>query len=198
MKLYYSPGACSMSPHIIANEAGIPLELVRVDIHAHKTESGEDFYKINPKGYVPALQLDDGRLLTEGPVVAQYLADLKPESHLLPTGGYERYKVLEWLSFTNSEIHKSFEPLFNDGIDAEKAEAVAKIEKRFDYVSAELGANDFLTGATFTAADAYMFVMTTWAHHMKIDMPANFHGFFARISKRPAVHAAMKEEGLIK
>jgi glutathione S-transferase len=198
MKLYYSPGACSLSPHIVANEAGIPLELVRVDIHTHKTETGEDFYKINPKGYVPALQLDEGYILTEGPVVVQYLADLKPGSHLIPASGYARYKVLEWLAFINSEIHKNFEPLFGTATDAEKKEAKEKIMMRFDYVSGELGTHDFLTGDNFTAADAYLFVITTWAHHLKIDMPANFHAFFARVSKRPAVHAAMKEEGLVK
>jgi glutathione S-transferase len=198
MKLYYSPGACSLSPHIVANEAGIPLELVWVDIHTHKTETGEDFYKINPKGYVPALQLDEGYILTEGPVVVQYLADLKPGSCLIPASGYARYKVLEWLAFINSEIHKNFEPLFGTATDVEKKEAKEKIMMRFGCVSGALGTHDFLTGDNFTAADAYLFVITTWAHHLKIDMPANFHAFFSRISKRPAVHAAMKEEGLVK
>jgi glutathione S-transferase len=199
MKLYYSPGACSLAPHIIANEAGVSLELVKVDIHGgHKTESGEDFYKINPKGYVPALMLDDGTLLTEGPAVQLYVADLKPDAKLVPASGVARYKMIEWLCFINSEIHRAFEPLFGDASAEEKAESAAKIKTRFDYVSGQLDGKQFLTGDTFTAADAYLFVMTTWAHHMKVEMPANFHDFFVRISKRPAVHQAMKEEGLVK
>ncbi|MGZ5922871.1 MAG: glutathione S-transferase N-terminal domain-containing protein, partial [Rhizomicrobium sp.] len=117
MKLYYSPGACSLSPHIVASEAGIPLELVKVDLKAHTLESGEDFYKINPKGYVPALQLDDGNMLTEGPAIVQYLGDLKPDSKLIPQSGFGRYKVAEWLTFINGEIHKSFAPLFANAAD---------------------------------------------------------------------------------
>jgi glutathione S-transferase len=198
MKLYYSPGACSLSPHIIALEAGIPLELVKVDIKAHKTEAGEDFYKIDPKGYVPALQIDDGRILTEGPAVDQYLADMKPQSGLIPASGFARYKVIEWLGFINSEIHRNFEPLFGSASDEAKKDAIAKIKKRFDYVNGELEGKQFLTGDTFTAADAYLFVMMTWAHHMKLDPPSNFHAFFTRVSQRPAVHQAMKEEGLVK
>ena len=200
MKLYYSPGACSLAPHIIANEAGIQLELVKVDIHGtHQTESGADFYAINPKGYVPTLALDDGAILTEGPAVQLYLADLKPESGLAPASGFARYKLLEWLCFINSEIHRAFEPLFDPkAAEIEKADAATQILTRFDYVKDQLGANDFLLGDTFTAADAYLFVMTTWAHHLKIEMPPNFHDFFVRISKRPAVRQAMKEEGLVK
>jgi glutathione S-transferase len=198
MKLYYSPGACSLSPHIIALEAGIPLELVKVDTKTHKTESGEDFYKINPKGYVPALQLDSGTILTEGPAIDQYLADSKPGAHLLPASGEDRYKVISWLGFINSEIHKSFSPLFGGGSDEAKASAKASIVKRFDYVNGELAGKAFLTGDTFTVADAYLFVMTTWAHHVRIDLPPNLRGFFAEVSKRPAVHQAMKDEGLVK
>src|ERR1700743_2152444 len=193
MKLYYSPGACSLAPHIIANEAVVALELVKVDIHgAHKTESGADFYAINPKGYVPVLQFDDGSILTEGPAVQLYVADLKPESGLAPQSGMARYKLLEWLCFINSEIHRAFEPLFDpSSAEVEKTDAKAKILSRFDYVKDQLGTKNFLTGDPFTAADAYLFVMTTWAHHLKIDMPENFHAFFARVSKRPAVHQAM-------
>lgn len=199
MKLYYSPGACSLAPHIVANEAGIPLELVKVDIKAHKLEDGGDYYAVNPKGYVPALQTDDGHMITEGPAIDQYLADLKPDAHLLPASGFARYNVIGWLTFINGEIHKNFSPLFNPTSSGEaKTNAKANIVKRFAYVSGELGEKPFLTGDTFTVADAYLFVMTTWAHHMKIDMPANFHAFFARVSKRPAVHAAMKDEGLVK
>lgn len=199
MKLYYSPGACSLSPHIVASEAGIPLELEKVDLKAHKTASGEDYYAINPKGYVPALKLDDGNFLTEGPAIVQYLADQKPDSHLIPANGtFGRYKVIEWLTFINSEIHKSFGPLFGNASDDVKAEAKAKIAKRFDYVNGELAGKQYLTGDQFTVADAYMFVMLTWAHHMKIDLPANLHAFFGRVSQRPKVHQAMKEEGLVK
>lgn len=198
MKLYYSPGACSLSPHIVANEAGIPLELVKVDLKTHKLESGEDYYKINPKGYVPALQLDDGRLLSEGPAIVQYLGDLKPESKLIPQAGFDRYKVVEWLAFISGEIHKNFSALFGDASDDVKADAKAKIVKRFDYVNGELSGKQFLTGDTFTVADAYLFVMTTWAHHMKIALPENLCKFFQHVSQRPAVFAAMKEEGLVK
>jgi len=198
MKLYYSPGACSLSPHIVANEAGIPLELVKVDLKAHTLEGGEDFYKINPKGYVPALQLDDGNMLTEGPAIVQYLGDLKPQSKLIPQSGFDRYKVAEWLTFINGEIHKNFGVLFGDASDDLKADAKTKIVKRFDYVNGELAGKQFLTGDTFTVADAYLFVMTTWAHHMKIALPENLRKFFQRVSQRPAVQAAMKEEGLVK
>ena len=199
MKLYYSPGACSLSPHIVATEAGIPLTLERVDIKTHKTEHGEDFYAINPKGYVPALQLDDGHLLTEGPAIVQYLADLKPESHLAPPNGtFERYKLQEWLTFINSEIHKSFSPLFGPASDEAKNEAKFKVMKRLEYVNGEFHGKPFLLGDTFTAADAYLFVMLTWAHHLKIALPHNLAEFFGRVAQRPKVHQAMKEEGLVK
>lgn len=199
MKLYYSPGACSLSPHIVASEAGIPLELEKVDLKTHKTESGEDFYQINPKGYVPALKLDDGQMLTEGPAIVQYLADQKPASHLAPAEGtFERYKLYEWLTFINSEIHKNFSPLFGPGPDAVKEEAKAKVMLRFDYVNGQFNGKPFLLGDTFTAADAYLFVMLTWAHHMKIALPHALADFFGRVAQRPKVHAAMKEEGLVK
>ena len=198
MKLYYAPGACSLSPHIVASEAGIPIELEKVDLKDHKTASGEDFYTINPKGYVPALQLDDGSILSEGPAIVQYLADQKPGSHLIPANGFARYKVVEWLSFINSEIHKTFSPLFGPASDDVKKAAMEKIAKRFDYVNGELAGKHFLTGDTFTVADAYLFVMITWAHHMKIALPDKLSAFFARVAQRPKVHEAMKAEGLVK
>ncbi|HEX3674971.1 MAG TPA: glutathione transferase GstA [Rhizomicrobium sp.] len=199
MKLYYAPGACSLSPHIVALEAGIPIELEKVDIKEHKTASGEDFYKINPKGYVPALKLDDGRFLTEGPAIVQYLADQKPGANLAPANGtFERYELQEWLGFINSEIHKSFSPLFGAASDDVKADARAKIAKRFTYVDGELAGKHFLMGEQFTAADAYLFVMLTWAHHLKIALPANLTAFFGRVAQRPYVHQAMKDEGLVK
>jgi glutathione S-transferase len=199
MKLYYSPGACSLSPHIIANEAGVPIDLVKVDIKAHKTESGDDFYKINPKGYVPTLQLDDGTFLTEGPAIDLYLADQKPASKLAPASSTrERYKLYEWLAFINSEIHATFEPLFGAAPDTVKTQSKARIMLRFEYVNGQLDSKQFLTGDTFTAVDAYMFVMLTWAHHLKIAVPHNLSDFFGRVAQRPKVHQAMKEEGLVK
>jgi glutathione S-transferase len=201
MKLYYSPGACSLSPHIVAEEADIHLDLEKVDLKTHKTEKGEDFYAVNPKGYVPALRLDNGMVLTEGPAIVQYLADQKPGSHLAPENGtFERYKLQEWLTFINSEIHKNFGPLFGAASDEVKADSKAKIAKRFEYVNKELVGKDFLLGANFTAADAYLFVMLTWANHLKIDLApySNLHVFFAKVFARPKVHAAMKAEGLVK
>src|ERR1700679_1490215 len=199
MKLYYAPGACSLSPHIVALEAGIPLTLEKVDLKAHKTESGEDYYKVNPKGYVPALKLDDGHFLTEGPAIVQYLADQKPGSKLAPANGtFERYKLQEWLGFINSEIHKNFSPLFGAASDEVKTDSKAKIAKRFDYVNGELAGKQFLFGDTFTVADAYLFVMLTWAHHVKIELPANLAAFFTRVAQSRKGHQAMKDEGLVK
>jgi glutathione S-transferase len=199
MKLYYSPGACSLSPHIIAIEAGVPIELVKVDIKAHKTESGDDFYKINPKGYVPTLQLDDGSFLTEGPAIDLFLADKNAASKLAPAGGIPaRYKLYEWLAFINSEIHTTFEPLFGDAPDVVKTQSTARILKRFEYVNGQIQGTPFLMGDVFTVADAYLFVMLTWAHHMKIAVPHNLTDFFRRVSMRPAVRQALKEEGLTK
>jgi glutathione S-transferase len=199
MKLYYTPGACSLSPHIIAQEAGIPIELEKVDLKTHKTASGEDFYQVNPKGYVPALRLDDGSLLTEGPAIDTYLADQKPDSGLMPSGN-DRYKTLSWLAFINSELHKTFGPLFANPSEDAKKEITAKLSKRFDYVNQQLAGHDYLMGKTFTVADAYLFVMLTWSHHLKIDLSSfhNLTAFFARVAQRPKVHQAMKDEGLVK
>jgi glutathione S-transferase len=196
MKLYYSPGACSLSPHIVAEEAGIALAYEKVDLATHKTASGADFYAINPKGYVPALLLDDGSLLSEGPAIVQYLADLRPESGLIPTHGTARYQVIEWLAYINSEMHKTFSPLFAPAADEAKAEAREKLAKRFAYVDGALAGKSYLMGDTFTAADAYLFVMTSWALFQKIAVPANVAAFRARMTARPAVHAALKAEGL--
>ncbi|HEX2591978.1 MAG TPA: glutathione transferase GstA [Rhizomicrobium sp.] len=198
MKLYYAPGACSLSPHIVAVEAGIPVDLVKVDLKAHKTEDGGDYYKVNPKGSVPALMLDDGYLLTEGPVIVQYLADQKPESKLAPKAGtLERYKLMEWLTFINGEVHKTFSPLFGASSDDVKKDAKAKIAKKFEFVDGKLEGQQFLTGDTFTVADAYMFVMLTWAKKMHLDIPKNLSAFFDRVAKRDGVQEAMCQEGLI-
>ncbi|HEY1630893.1 MAG TPA: glutathione transferase GstA [Rhizomicrobium sp.] len=199
MKLYYSPGACSLSPHIVALEAGLSLDYEKVDLKAHTTETGGDFYLINPKGYVPTLVLDDGRTLTEGPAIVQYLAERNPQSKLSPAPGtYEHYKLNEWLTFINGELHKNFGPLFGNASADVQADARAKIAKRFDYVNGELEGKQFLIGDQFTAADAYLFVMLTWAHHMKIALPHNLSDYFRRVSQRPKVHQAMKDEGLVK
>ncbi len=196
MKLYYSPGACSLSPHIVAEEAGIALDYEKVDLAAHKTASGADFYAINPKGYVPALLLDDGSLLSEGPAIVQYLADLRPDSGLIPKSGTARYHVIEWLAYINSEMHKAFTPLFGPASDEAKTEARAKLAKRFAYVDEQLAGKPYLMGENFTAADSYLFVMTSWALFQKIPVPANVAAFRARMTARPAVHAALKAEGL--
>jgi len=198
MKLYYSPGACSLSPHIVAEEAGIDLAYEKVDLRTHKTASGADFYTISPKGYVPALVLDDGTLLSEGPAIVQYLADLKPESGLLPpVGDIARYHVIEWLSFINSEMHKTFSPLFDPTASAEvKTESRAKLVKRFAFAGETLARQSFLTGETFTVADAYFFVMTSWSIFQKVAVPDSVADFRHRVSARPAVHRSLKAEGL--
>ena len=202
MKLYYFAGACSLSPHIVLLEAGLPYTLVKVDSKTKKTEGGGDYLAINSKGAVPALQLDDGRVLTEGPAVVQYLADLKPESGLAPRAGtFERYQLMEILNFITSEIHKSFSPLFNPASSADMKEAaVSALSKRFDWLTGFLGKKPYLLGNTFTVADAYLFTVLTWTGHVKIDLgkwPV-LAEYKDRVSKRPKVVAAMKEEGLIK
>jgi glutathione S-transferase len=202
MKLYYSPGACSLSPHIVMLEAGLPFSMVKIDTKTKKTESGADYLAVNGKGAVPALQLDDGRVLTEGPAVVQYLADLKPESGLAPRAGtFERYQLMEILNFITSEIHKSFTPLFNPASSAELKEgAVANLGKKFDWLSGFLGKKPFLLGNTFTVADAYLFTVLNWTGYVKMDLgkwPV-LSDYKSRISQRPRVIEAMKAEGLIK
>ena len=201
MKLYYSPGACSLSPHIVANEAGIPLELEKVDLGAKKTESGADFLAINPKGYVPVLQLDSGEVLTEGPAIIQYLADRKPQSGLAPANGtLERYRIQEWLGYINSELHKSFGPLFNPATSAEaRSERIAYLYKRFALVETALAGKSWLTGEQFSIADAYLFTVTNWANFVKVDLSKfpNLLAFQARASARSAVKAALMAEGLL-
>ncbi len=194
MKLYYSPGACSLSPHIVASEAGIAVTLAKVDLKTHKTADGGDYYQVNPKGYVPALVLDDGRMLTEGPAIVQYLADLKPDMGLIPRSGFERYKVIEWLTFINGEIHKAFSVLFGKDETA-KIAAREKLGQRFAYVGQALGENLYLTGDGFTLADAYLFVMLRWAGKLHVAVPDNLARLRDRIAARPAVHKALQEEG---
>lgn len=202
MKLYYAPGACSLSPHIVANELGIAIELEKVDTKTKLTEHGTDFNAINPKGYVPALRLDNGELLTEGPAIVQYLADLKPEANLAPANGtLPRYRLQEILGYINSELHKSFSPLFNPATAEEtRKERAEYLLKRFTLVEQMLAAQPYLLGAQFSVADAYLFTVTNWASYVKLDLSAfpNLLAFQKRVAERPAVQAALQAEGLLK
>ena len=201
MKLYYSPGACSLAPHIVASEAGLALQFEKVDLRTKKTETGADFGAINPKGYVPALLLDDGELLTEGVAVSQYLADRKPESGLAPAAGsLARYRLQEMLTYVSSELHKNYGPLFNPASAPElRAEKVAALQKRYALIEKQLQGRSYLFGEHFTAADAYLFVVTSWAPKLKVDLSAfpNLTAFQARVAARPAVHTALRAEGLL-
>jgi glutathione S-transferase len=201
MKLYYSPGACSLSPHIIACEAELPIELIKVDLESKLTETGEDFRQLNPNGYVPLLILDDGNRLTEGPAIVQYLADQAPGKKLIPPAGtFERYQLQQWLNFISTEIHKSFSPLFNPvAPEAAKELATTILLTRLEIVAEQLSSQPFLLGDNFSVADAYLFVTLSWGKYVDIDIsrwPALVR-YADRISERPAVQKAMKEEGLI-
>ncbi len=202
MKLYYSPGACSLAPHIVARESGTAIDLVKVDTATKKTADGGDFWAVNPKGYVPALVLDDGQVLTEGPVVSQYLADRKPESGLVPANGsLERYRVQETLGYINSEIHKTYSPLFNPKTSDEvRKDRLEYLHKRYALVDEWLDGKSYLVGDRFSIADAYLFTVTNWANPVKLDLSAypNLLAFQARVAARPAVQAALKAEGLAK
>lgn len=201
MKLYYYPGACSLSPHIVAREAGVTLELEKVDIKTKRTESGADFLQINPKGSVPALQLDNGELLTEGPAIVQYLADLNPESGLAPANGtLARYRLQELLGFINSELHKGYSPLFNPATpEAVRAERKEALHKHYSFLEQRLAEQPWLLGDEFSAADAYLFTVTNWAGHVDLDLSrfSAIAAFQQRVVTRAPVQAAMKAEGLI-
>ena len=202
MKLYYAAGACSLSPHIVALEAGIPVELVKVDTKAKRTASDQDYWLINPKGYVPALALDDGELLTEGPAIVQYLADLKPESGLAPANGTTaRYRLQEMLGYINSELHKTYSPLFKpETPDAVREERKEYLRKRYRLLEERLAQHPWLVGDRFTVADAYLFTVTNWARHVAFDLsefPAVLD-FQQRVAARPAVQTALEAEGLKK
>ena len=201
MKLYYSPGACSLSPHIVAREAGIELQLQKVDTKTKKVNGDGDYLAINPKGYVPALQIGEGDVLTEGPAIVQYLGDQKPQSGLVPAAGtIERYRLQEMLGYINSEIHKTYSPLFSPATpDAVKDERKEYLKKRYALLDKRLADREFLFGDTFTAADAYLFTVTNWAGFVKLDLSefANLAAFQKRVAARPAVQAAMKAEGLV-
>ncbi len=201
MKLYYSPGACSLAPHIALKEIGADFTIEKVDLKAQKTETGADFLAINPKGYIPALRLDDGDVLTEGVVLQQYIADLKPSAKLAPARGTrERLKLEELLVFLSTEVHKNFSPLFGPTTpDEYKKISKDKIAARFDYLELQLGdGRDFLTGADFTIADAYFFALTNWTRATGIDLSRwpKIAAFAARVAARPSVQSALKAEGL--
>jgi len=202
MKLYYAPGACSLSPHIVAREAGVDVQLAKVDLRSHKVEDGADYYGVNPKGYVPALEVSQGQVLTEGPAIVQYLADQKPQSGLMPAAGsLDRYRVAETLAFISSEIHKTYSPLFNPAVPEEyKTMAKAKLVDRYRWVDAQLEGKSFLLGDAFSVADAYLFTVTNWAKPVGIDISGfkNLGAFMGRVAARPAVQEAMKAEGLLK
>jgi glutathione S-transferase len=201
MKLYFSPGACSLAPHIALREAGLKIDLEKVDLVAKKTERGADYWSINPKGYVPALQLDNGEILTEVSALLQYLADQRPGANLLPAAGtLERTRVVEWIGFIATELHKGFGPLWKPNTpDAYKPIVVETLAKRLQYVESQLG-SAYLTGAQFTVADAYLLVIVSWAKYLKVDLTpyAKLRALLDRIAARPAVRAAMVAEGLIK
>jgi glutathione S-transferase len=202
MKLYYAPGACSLSPHIALHEAGLPHELVKVDLRAKKTEAGADYTQINPKGQVPALELDNGELVTEGPVILQMIADKVADKHLAPAAGSnERYRLQEWLNFITTELHKNFSPLFQPVIpDDVKTFFKDRLMGKFKYVDSKLAGQDYLMGKAFSVADGYLFVMLAWADRMNFDLSGlpNLVAYKARIAARPNVQAALKMEGLLK
>lgn len=202
MKLYYSPGACSLSPHIVLHEAGLPCELVLASTKTHKLPDGTDYYTLNPKGSVPLLELDSGERLTEGPAIVQYLADQVPDRKLAPAfGTMARYRLMEWLNFITSELHKSFGAFFTPGMpDDAKALYRNRLRQRLQYVDQQLAGKSYLMGDDFTVADAYLFTVSNWTIPTQVDISdlANLQAFRERMLARPSVQAAMKHEGLIK
>jgi glutathione S-transferase len=202
MKLYYAPGACSLSPHIVSRELGIAVELKKVNTKDKTIEGGGDYWKINPRGYVPALELDNGQVLTEGPAIVQYLADQKPDAGLAPkNGSLERYRLQEWLNFLTSEVHKQFSPLFKPNTPEEyKKIAKDNLATRFDWIETQLAGKEHLMGKPFTVADAYLFVLLNWTKFQAIDLARwpNLQAFQARVGARPKVQEALQAEGLLK
>jgi glutathione S-transferase len=202
MKLYYSPGACSLSPHIVLNEAGLPFEKIKADTKTKVLPDGSDYRAVNPLGYVPLLELDDGTRITEGPAIVQYIADQVPAKKLAPPNGtMERVRLQTWLNFVTSELHKGFSPLFNPSMpDEAKKIFRERLGTRFAYLDKHLASNDYLMGKDFSVADAYAFVVSNWAGRVDVDLSshANVLEWRKRVGARPAVQAAMKAEGLIK
>ena len=202
MKLYYAPGACSLSPHIVSREAGIAVDLKKVNLKEKLVEGGGDYRQVNAKGYVPALELDNGQVLTEGPAIVQYLADQKPDSGLAPkAGSFERYKLQEWLNFISTEIHKGFSPLFKPNTPEDYKKIVKEnLGVRFDWLDKQLAGKDYVMGKAFTVADAYLFTVLRWSEPVKLDMSRwpNLVAYLARVAARPKVREALKFEGLLK
>jgi glutathione S-transferase len=209
LKLYYIPASCSLSPHIVLNELGLEATLIKVDHKKHLTESGDDYFKVNSFGYVPALELDDGTLLREGPAIVQYLGDLKPELGLVPTHGtLGRYRLQEWLSFLTSEVHKGYIPLLYPTLAGKYVDtAKPKLEKRFAWINEQLATRPYLMGDSFTVADAYLFALTGWGQaawltsyyktDIHFDHLHNLRAWYDRVKVRPAVQKALREEGLV-
>ncbi|RAX04290.1 MULTISPECIES: glutathione transferase GstA [unclassified Photorhabdus] len=201
MKLYYQPGACSLSPHIILREAGLDFSVIKVDLKTKKTENGDDFFAINPKGQIPTLLLDNNEILTEGAVIVQYIADQKPDKKLIaPAGTMERYHQLEWLSHISSEIHKGFSPLFMPGTPENyRPVAINNLLRRFKYIDEVLAKQPYIAGEHFTVADAYLFTLSNWAPLVRLDLSDLVHlkAYQERIAERPNVRDALKAEGLI-
>ena len=202
MKLYFTPGACSLAPHIGLREAGYQFELEQVDLATKKTKSGGDYTKVNAKGYVPALQLDNGEVLTEAPVILQYIGDQKPDSGLVPKAGtMERYRAQEWLNFVTSELHKGLGALFNPALpENARPVIVDKVSQRLDFLAKQLDGKPYLTGDKFAAPDAYAFTVLSWAPHLKISLDKwpTLKAYIERVGARPQVQAALKAEGLLK
>jgi glutathione S-transferase len=199
MKLYYSPGVCSLSPHIVAREAGIDLELIKVDLKTHKTEDGRDFYTVNSRGYVPVLELDDGTRVREGAAIVQFLADKVPASELAaPAGTIDRLRLQEWLTFIGTELHKRFTPLFNGMAKEIQDEYREGIKRGLRELDDRLASSPYLTGEKFTAADAYAFTIVNWCNFVNIDIRPLTHlsAFMTRVGTRPKVQEALKAEGL--
>ena len=202
MKLYYSPGSCSLSPHIALREAGLAFEPVLASIKSHQLQDGTDYYGINPLGYVPMLELDDGTRLREGPAIVQYIADQVPTKNLAPANGtLPRYRLQEWLTFIGTEVHKQFSPLFNSAMPEEvKKMQRDKLASRFQWIDAQLKGKQYLMGDNFSVADGYLFTVTNWAKSTMIDLAVypNLVAYRERVAARPAVQEAMKAEGLLK
>ncbi|OOG39891.1 glutathione transferase GstA [Polaromonas sp. A23] len=201
MKLFFSPGACSLAPHIVLKETQQAFKLEKVDTATHTTAGGADYYAINPKGAVPVLELENGERLTEGPIIAQYIADKAARADLLPAAGsMERYRVMEWQNYITSELHKTFTPLFNPDLDSSAKKTLASVlRKKYEWVNTQLQSKDYLLGQSFTVADAYLFAVTGWAKYVSLDLADLKHlqDFLARVAGRPAVREALKAEGLL-
>jgi glutathione S-transferase len=202
LKLYYSPNACSLSPHIVLRESGLPFTPVLASTKTHKLADGTDYYTINPKGYVPLLELADGQRLAEGPAIVQYIADQAPQKKLAPPfGTMERYRVMEWLTFIGTELHKTYSPLFNPSVP-EDAKPIFrnKLVDRYKWVDSQLAGKNYLMGDSFCVADAYLFTVTRWARFVGVELAglANLDAFMKRMEARPAVQEALKAEGLLK